>query len=617
MRDYLLYLIISVVLSVLFMGNLQAQGNTCDNAIRISDPSDYCSREGQYDTRSLTPSTYDAAHCFQGKNKDIWFEFTAVATDLTLIVRGDAQYSSAGTMQQPEVSLNSGNCGGTLSSLRCESDQSGENVVELRRGGLVPGMTYLIRVQSARSEGGSFQFCLTNNNPPVNPGSDCDVASILCDKSTFTVEHVTGAGNDPTEMNDAECFYSAGIGQNYESSSTWFKFTCKTSGTLEFTLTPLNITDDIDFVLYALPNGLNDCSDKEVIRCMAAGEFPELYPSPCLGPTGLRAGSNDISEPAGCPPGNDNFLAPADLVEGRSYVLAVNNYSDTGHGFKVEWGGSAEFMGPEPEIEIQAFDENQCYSDPLTILDASSTATGEIISWNWFFGPDATPSSADGKGPHEIQYDKAGVKIIHLLVESDRGCVSTITDTIELHCCGVEEFVDIGGDVSLELGERHTFNPAVQLKGSEISYSWSPDSTLSCYKCESPTATPTESEVKYTLRVEDEFGCSASDEATIFVDIVYPVYAPNAFTPNGDGVNDMFTLFAGMAVKEIKVLEVYNRWGDKVFTQMNFPAGDIQYGWDGKFKGHYVEQGIYMYRAVVLFIDGKKRIFTGDLTILY
>ena len=84
-----------------------------------------------------------------------------------------------------------------------------------------------------------------------------------------------------------------GIG--FESNSSWFKWVCKSTGSLTFAITPTKVDDDIDFVLYELTNGIDDCQTKNPIRCEAAGEDVALYPSACHGPTGLRDESKDTS----------------------------------------------------------------------------------------------------------------------------------------------------------------------------------------------------------------------------------------------------------------------------------------------------------------------------------
>ncbi len=614
---YILPITLLTIGLVFIQNTVDAQGNTCMDPIIVHNPQNYCSGTASYNTAQMTPGNYDPSTCFTGNNKDIWFAFTAVATTATITVRGETSIDAGGTMVGPQAAMYSGDCGGTLSELQCVSDAAnGDNIIEFTRGGLFPGITYFIRIQSVDKAGGSFQLCINNFNPPVEPGSDCITAAVLCDKSSFTVKKVSGAGNDIAEMKDATCFFNGSPGLSYETSSTWFKWTCKTSGTLEFTLTTLNKTDDLDFVLYELPMGLDNCSEKVLLRCMAAGDFIGNYPSPCFGPTGLRAGHDDISEAAGCMQGQDNFIAPAHLEAGKSYALIVNNYSDSGNGFLVEWGGTAEFLGPEPDIEIVPTDNKFCYLDPITIKDASSNATGEIVSWDWYFGANSSPSTATGQGPHTINYSKAGTKIISLRIKSDRGCVATYTDTIKLNCCEVPEKVDIGPDVYLNLGESYQFHPEVSLKGTEYEYTWTPDTTLTCYTCPDPIASPVDDTVRYTLRVEDEFGCSAIDEATIYVKITYPIYAPSAFTPNGDGVNDYYTLFSNLGAKEIYILEIFNRWGDKVFSRSHIPAGEVDFGWDGKIKGMPAQEGTYVFRAVVEFLDNKRVPLTGTITVL-
>ncbi|MDV7400187.1 hypothetical protein RZS08_52725, partial [Arthrospira platensis SPKY1] len=110
-----------------------------------------------------------------------------------------------------------------------------------------------------------------------------------------------------------------------ESNSTWFVWTAGSSGSLTFTLTPLNPPDDLDFVVYEYPNGPGNCAEKIPLRCMA---------SSCQGPTGLNESSTDLAEPPNCNPATqDNFLAALQMEEGKTYGVMVNNFSTTGMGF--------------------------------------------------------------------------------------------------------------------------------------------------------------------------------------------------------------------------------------------------------------------------------------------
>jgi gliding motility-associated-like protein len=101
--------------------------------------------------------------------------------------------------------------------------------------------------------------------------------------------------------------------------------------------------------------------------------------------------------------------------------------------------------------------------------------------------------------------------------------------------------------------------------------------------------------------------------------ISYDVLIPNGFTPNGDGVNDVFYIQGDVnSVKKngIKVLRIYNRWGDVIFFAENFAPNDPNLGWDGTFKGEKMNSGVYSWFAEVEYIDGFKEIIRGDVTLL-
>ncbi|MCY7328552.1 MAG: hypothetical protein LH618_08395, partial [Saprospiraceae bacterium] len=234
----------------------------CTNPIILPEVVNYCSAVGAYTNVGATPSTYGAATCFGTTQNDVWFAFTPVATDVTITVRGATNQGAGGTLQNPQISIYFGTCGGTINQLECQSAPAGSDVAEAYQGGLFVGSTYLVRIQGAGGRTGTFQLCVNNYNPPVDPKSDCPQASILCDKSSFVVQKVTGAGQNISELTDATCF-SNGAPGNYETNSTWFVWTCSQTGTLEFTLTPLNVADDLDFVLYRLPNGIGNCQGKQ------------------------------------------------------------------------------------------------------------------------------------------------------------------------------------------------------------------------------------------------------------------------------------------------------------------------------------------------------------------
>jgi hypothetical protein len=409
----------------------QPSNDECSAPIVLPNVLNYCSPVGAFTNVGATPSAYGAPNCFGASNRDVWFAFTALATDITITVRGATAQAPGGTLNSPQVALYFGSCGGVINELVCDASTGNNNVAEAYKGGLFVGSTYLIRIQGAGGLSGTFQICINNYNPPVEPTSDCPTASILCDKSPFVVQYVTGAGSNNLEMQDAACFNN-GVPGLYESNSTWFVWTCSKSGTLTMTLTPLNGPDDLDFVIYRLPNGIKNCNGKVVERCMASGFSPNVNSAPCLGPTGMREGDPDISEDAGCSdPGDDAWLKPLDMVQGVSYALVVNNFSATGNGFSVSFGGTGEFLGPE--AKFVTLPSEICFGTPVQVIDASSFALGNITAWNWSFGADALPQTATGPGPHTVTFDIPGNRPVVLTLETSLGCKVTEIQPVLVH----------------------------------------------------------------------------------------------------------------------------------------------------------------------------------------
>jgi len=161
---------------------------------------------------------------------------------------------------------------------------------------------------------------------------DCTTAYEACHKGPFVFEPLsieTGIADSGVE--------SSCIGA--ESFPTWIRIDIGNEGDMTFVLTPENGTDDLDFVLYQL----GSCDNKTSIRCMASGESSGMNSELCQGATGLLSGETDLEEASGCEDGSNNFLAPVDAKNGDLFILLVNNFSSTGQGFNLEFGGSASF----------------------------------------------------------------------------------------------------------------------------------------------------------------------------------------------------------------------------------------------------------------------------------
>ena len=142
-----------------------------------------------------------------------------------------------------------------------------------------------------------------------------------------------------------------------------------------------------------------------------------------------------------------------------------------------------------------------------------------------------------------------------------------------------------------------------------IMYSWFPTSKF--YNPDLPTARtlPVLEPTTFSVLGIDQYGCK--DTAEIFIDVKYPhdPIMPNAFTPNGDGKNDVFGL-TNAKFQKLMRFEVYNRWGQQVFSTM-----DPMRGWDGTVDGKDCMQGVYTYIIVLELPDKTIKTYRGDVTL--
>jgi len=119
-----------------------------------------------------------------------------------------------------------------------------------------------------------------------------------------------------------------------------------------------------------------------------------------------------------------------------------------------------------------------------------------------------------------------------------------------------------------------------------------------------------------TLEVWDERGCYIKKSISYIVVRKRDFYIPNVFSPNGDGLNDTWTLFTDSDVKELPLVEVYTRWGELVFRKEHVQPNDASVGWDGRFKEQDLNPGVYVYHIEILYGDDLRDNIAGDVTIV-
>lgn len=207
-------------------------------------------------------------------------------------------------------------------------------------------------------------------------------------------------------------------------------------------------------------------------------------------------------------------------------------------------------------------------------------------------------------------FDDLAAGIYDLNVMDANGCTHAASIQLDNPLIPI---IDLGEDITINLGEEIMLIPANEQDLNLIE--WKSDPFLSCYDCLTPIASPvTESTFYVTASSIDN--CFAKDSITVKVLIKREVYVPNAFSPNGDGVNDHFIIHTGQEVTVIQTLAIYSRWGDKVFEQHGFVPNSTNFSWDGTFKNQNLDNGIYIWVTSISFIDGETLTYSGNIALI-
>jgi gliding motility-associated-like protein len=179
--------------------------------------------------------------------------------------------------------------------------------------------------------------------------------------------------------------------------------------------------------------------------------------------------------------------------------------------------------------------------------------------------------------------------------------------------CGATATVEVKvyPQPTVDAGENKVYNSDeamfLNAKGTGT-LTWIFGENVVCSVCPQSQITATRSGV-YQVKTTNEFGCTATDEVWIEVTNDYPIFIPNSFTPNYDGLNDVFLVY-GQSIVEMEML-IFDRWQHQIFT-----SKDQLKGWDGTFRGEIVKNDSYIYVINYKTYDGKKHTKTGFVAVV-
>ncbi|HXS36308.1 MAG TPA: PKD domain-containing protein [Flavipsychrobacter sp.] len=240
----------------------------------------------------------------------------------------------------------------------------------------------------------------------------------------------------------------------------------------------------------------------------------------------------------------------------------------------------------------------QCPNTPINFTDISTSTYKPADIWQWSFG-DGTTSTIEN--PTHI-YKQGGTYNIIFNSQSEKGCTDTVFRQMV-----VEDFQPFAGnDTIIVKGQSIYFNA---VGGTQ--FTWSPATNLNDSSIGDPIGYyPDTGHFDYNVHITSAFGCMTNDSIRVFVVGQGAYFVPTAFTPNGDGKNDIFSPIA-IGYKKLNSFNVYNRWGQEVYH-----TDQIGQGWDGTYNGVKEEMGVYFWTLDITDRYGNDQKAKGNVTLI-
>ena len=298
----------------------------------------------------------------------------------------------------------------------------------------------------------------------------------------------------------------------------------------------------------------------------------------------------------------DTYLDNADLKEPVSMPTADIAYELTamvpGTACRITDHVSVTIL---PQVIAEASgSKSVCLNDPIPLY---ATPTGGNYSYQWA-GPEGFISAMQNPFVTNATPQHAGIYSV------------IVTDNITT-CSGTDTAVIVVGNAALAIqnmtvSQTIPFGSSIQLFAENaLQYTWTPnDGSLNNPNVNNPVATPLKT-TTYMLYAHSAEGCLDTASVTISVVNEDDILIPTAFTPNGDGLNDVFRV-VNLGNFKLVEMSVFNRWGQVVYHN----NGDANNGWTGMFNNALMDMGTYSYLIVIGKPDGSLQPYKGNVTLV-
>lgn len=423
--------------------------------------------------------------------------------------------------------------------------------------------------------------------------------NLIPSASAYSEETVVCEGSDLQLQNESVNFisYEWDFG-NGQTSSSIFSPTIvyEDTGTYEITLVVTDsvclLSDTTKFTIEVIPKVKLEVSD-DIYQCEPS-QIQLVANTNGTADEFIWSSDSNFSDTL-------NSVASDSVVDilseegGYFYIKASNGYCEQIDSVLIFYTSANLKLEGETKL---------CIGDTARVLALNTNDT--IAFNNFLWEPDSI--LINGQGGDQVYVYTLETQYLTVVADASNGCVITDSILIEVSDIDPTEIIASSSDDSVPEGTSVTLT--AEPKG-DYNYNWTPPDNMT-----DPSSQMTDVIINETttFMVDITDGiCLKTSHVEVktfgFVCEEPFVYVPNAFTPNGDGENDI--LFVRSSVVEELVFRIYNRWGELVFE-----TTDINRGWDGEFKGKPSDPDVYDYYLEGFCIDGQEMLIQGNITLI-
>ncbi len=279
--------------------------------------------------------------------------------------------------------------------------------------------------------------------------------------------------------------------------------------------------------------------------------------------------------------------------------------------YSSPWGTIYNQTGIYKDTLITAVGCDSIIQLNLTITSLPTVTASSVAASCGLPNGTATATATGGSGNYSYSWNTTPVQTTATATNLAAGSyTATVTDATG---CKVTQSAVVAPSVNtanINAGEDKSLLPGssvpLEAKGG-ILFSWSPPDGLSCTDCSNPIASPKVT-TTYVVQGENADGCKDADTVLVIL-MCGDVFVPNAFSPNGDGENDVLKVY-GNCISELD-FAIFDRWGEKVFS-----ATQTTQTWDGTFKGQEINNAVVYYRLSARLTNGQTVEQKGNITLV-